>query len=144
MADLLGPLRPRWVYNDGTAVDYLMSVPQRPWGFGSRALGGSDTSAAGVPAAFEIRRDYFLHLTVRFPESEWDDLARLIRHLQRAGTATFYPDQDEPSVSHTVYGDQPAMGTEIRPRRSDFPNVLELDMTVRRTTSAVFEDTYYG
>lgn len=145
MVDFAGsPLRPRWVYNDGSAVDYLMSVPQRPWDFGSRGLGGSDTSAAGVPAAFEIRRDYLLHLTLRFPESEWDDVARLMRHLQRAGSATVYPDQDEVSVSHTVYGDAPRLGEEIRPRRSSFPAVLELDVSVRRTTAVVFGDAFYG
>ena len=145
MVDLAGsPLRPRWVYNDGSAVDYLMSVPQRPWGFGSRGVGGSDISAAGVPAAFEIRRDHLLHLTLRFPESEWDDVERLVRHLQLAGSATFYPDQDDTSVLHLVYGESPALGDEILPRRSDFPSVLELDVTVRRTTDAIFIDPYFG
>lgn len=139
------PLRPRWIYTDSDgAVDYLMGIPARPWGFGSRGLGGSDTSAAGVPAAFEIRRDYLLHLTLRFPVSEWDDVERLVRHLQRAGSATFYPDQDDTSVVHTVYGEAPAMGEPIQPRRSSEPSTLELDVSVRRTTAAIFTDPYYG
>lgn len=146
MVDFAGsPLRPRWVYTDSDgAVDYLMSTPQRPWNFGSLGLGGSDISAAGVPAAFEIRRDHLLHLTLRFPESEWDDVERLVRHLQRAGSATFYPDQDDTSVAHTVYGDSPKLGEDIEPRRSGFPAILELDISVRRTTDAVFTDPYYG
>ena len=146
MANFPGsPLRPRWVYTDSSgAVDYLMSVPQRPWGFGSRGVGGSDISAAGVPASYEIRRDHLLHLTLRFPESEWDDVERLVRHLQLAGSATLYPDQDDTSVLHLVYGESPALGEEILPRRSAFPSVLELDVTVRRTTDAIFVDPYFG
>lgn len=137
------PFRPRWVYNDGSAVDLLMSLPQRPWTFGSNGLGGSDVAASGVPASFEIRRDYFLHLTLRFTEAEWDDVERLVRHLQRSGSATFYPDRDVGGTSHTVYGHLPAMGEEIRPRRSEEPSTLELDVSVRRTTQVVFTDAFF-
>lgn len=138
------PLQPRWVYNDGAAVDYSMEVAQRPWDFGERAVGGSDTAGSGVPASFEIRRDYFLHLTLRFRESELADVTRLVRHLQRSGSATFYPDQDVGATSHTVYGHAPKMGEEIRPRRSDEPSILELDITVRRTTQVEFTDEYFA
>ena len=145
MPDFTGsPLRPRWVYNDGAPVDYPMSISQRPYDMSSRGFGGSDVSAAGVPAAFEIRRDNLLRLTLRFPEHEWDDVERVVRHLQLAGSATFYPDQDDTSIAYTVYGESPAMGSEIRPRRSDFPRVLELDVTVRRTTDAIFDDPFYS
>lgn len=138
------PLRPRFVYNDGSAVDFTFTLAQRPWDYSSRALGGSDTSAAGVPAAFQIRRDYMLHLSFRFYESEWSSVERLVRHLQNGGSATFYPDADVPGTSHTVYGELPAMGEEIRPRRSsDYPKVLELEITVRRTTSTIFTDEYF-
>ncbi len=133
---MASPFQPRWVYDDGSAVDYSMSIPQRPWDFGSRGIGGSDSSAAGVPAAFQIRRDYLMHLRLRFPEGEWDDVERLVRHLQRAGSATFYPDQDRALPSHTVYGVTPALGEEIRPRRSDEISTMELDITIRRTTSS--------
>ena len=121
-----------------------MSIPQRPYDMSTRGVGGSDVSAAGVPAAFEIRRDNLLRLTLRFPEHEWDDVERAVRHLQKAGSATFYPDQDDTSVAYTVYGESPAMGTEIRPRRSDFPRVLELDVTLRRTTDVIFDDPFYS
>ena len=70
--------RPRWVYNDGSAVDFTMSLPQRAWDFGKRQVGGSDVSAAGVPAAFVIRQDNLLYITLRFPVSEWDDVERRI------------------------------------------------------------------
>lgn len=139
------PFQPRWVYNDGEAVDYSMSISQHPWDPGSRVppeVGGSDVSAAGVPAAFEIRRDYLMHLRLVFPEGEWGDVERLVRHLQRAGSATFYPDQDKVLPSHTVYGVSPAMGEEIRPRRADELSTMELEITIRRTTEAIFTDRW--
>lgn len=137
-------IRPRWVYDDNAVVDYTMALPQGEWDFESRGTGGHDVSAGGVPVAYEIRRDHVLHLTLRFPEQEWPDVERLVRHLQRDGSATFYPDQADEGTSHTVYGESPKMGEEIRPRRGQEPSTLELDIAVRRTTSAVFEDAYYA
>lgn len=135
---------PRWVYTDAAgAVDWSMSLPQRPWGYGSRGLGGSEVAGSGVPAAYEIRRDYLLHLTLRFAESEWTNLERVVRHLQRAGSATYYPDATA-GDNHTVYGESPAMGEEIFPRRSDEPRTLEIDVTIRRTTQAILTDQYFG
>lgn len=135
------PLRPRWVYDDGTAVDFVMSLPQRPFTPFSRGLGGSDSSGAGVPAAFEIRRDQLLAMTLRFPEWEWPDVERLLRHLQRAGIGTLYLDVDG-AASHTIYGESPSLEEEIRPRRSD-AGTLEIDIVVRRTTDSVFTDRYF-
>ncbi len=133
--------RPRWVYNDGSAVDYTMSLSQRPWDFGKRQVGGSDVSAAGVPAAFVIRQENLLYITIRFPVSEWDDVERLVRHGQGGGTFTWYPDQS--GTNHTVYIDEPAMGEIIRPRRdSNDQRTLELDITLRRTTDTLFTDDY--
>lgn len=138
------PRQPRWVYNDGSAVDYSMSLPQREWDYGSRGVGGSDVSAAGVPAAYEIRREYLLHLTLRFPVTEWADVDRLVRHLQGGTACNFRPDQDVPGVAHIVYGVTPAMGDEIRPRRAEEPETFELQITVRRTTAAIFSGSYHA
>jgi len=139
------PLRPRFVYTGAVsgAQDVTLSLPQRPWDYASRGVGGSDVSGSGVPAAFEVRRDYFLHLTLRFTEAEWESVERLVRHFQRAGSATFYPDASALDTI-VVYGDSPAMGEEIRPRRSDEPSTLEIDITVRRTTSTIIADQYFA
>lgn len=139
------PLRPRWVYNDGAAVDYSMLIAQREWSYGSKGDGGSDVSAAGVPSAFVIRREYLLHLGLRFHAYEWPNVERLVRHLQEGGTATFYPDRDVSGTSHTVYGVTPKVGEEIQPTRDgDDPEVLELALTIRRTTSTIFTDEFHG
>ncbi len=138
------PFRPRWVYNDGSAIDYSMTIAQREWGYGSKAEGGSDVSAAGVPSAFVVRRDYLLRLRLRFPAYEWPDVERLVRHLQEGGSATYYPDRDVTTRSHTVYGDKPGLADEIQPTRGEDPETLELAMTVRRTTSTIFTDEFHG
>ncbi len=134
--------RPRWVYTDGGgAVDFTMALPQRPWNYGKLQVGGSDVSAAGVPAAFTIRQENLLYITIRFPVSEWANVERLVRWGQAAGTFTWYPDQS--GTNHTVYIDSPAMGEVIRPRRDpQDQRTLELDITLRRTTDTLFTDDY--
>lgn len=133
---------PRWVYNDGDDVDFTMSLPQMPWDFSSRGIGGSDIAGSGIPASFEIRRDYLLYQTLRFRESEWPDVERMVRHLQRDGSVMEYLDSTTLDAC-VVYGESPAMGEEIKPRRSDYPSILELDIVVRRTTSVIFSDEFY-
>ena len=135
--------RPRWVYNDGSSVDYTMSLPQRAWNFGKRQVGGSDVSAAGVPAAFVIRQENLLFITIRFPVGEWADVERLVRHGQGGGTFTFRPDQAEAGTTHTVYLDEPPMGALIRPQRdAQDQRTFELDITLRQTTDVLFTNDY--
>ncbi len=133
--------RPRFVYNDGSAVDYTMSLPQRPFNYESNAFGGSDVSGAGVPAVFVIRRDYRVRMVVRFPLGEWDDVERLVRHGQGGGSITWYPDQSS-GTNHAVYLDEPTIERGIRPWRSADQRTFELELTLRRTTSTLFTDDY--
>ncbi len=133
--------RPRFVYNDGSAVDYTMSLPQRPWTYESNAMGGSDVSAAGVPAAYVIRRDSRIRMVVRFPLSEWDNVERLVKHGQGGGSFTWYPDQS--GTNHAVYLDEPTLADGIRPRRDGGDQrTFELELVLRRTTEAIFTDDY--
>ena len=139
------PLRPRFVYTHSVAgaQDLTLSLPSRPWDFGSHGIGGADVAGSGVPAAFEIRRDYILFLTIRFDESEWEDVERLVRQIQHAGTITFYPDATA-GTNRTMYGHSPKMGELVRPRRTDEPSTLELDIALRRTTEAILTDEYFA
>ncbi len=142
MTDL--PRRPRWVYTDAAgAVDYSMSEPQLPWTPGSLSMGGSDISGAGIPAAFVIRQEDLLHMTLRFPTGEIADVFRLVRFLQEGvATAVLRLDQDVPAVTDTVWGHSPGLEEEIRPRKGDLLEMWELDITVRRSTAGIFEDDY--
>jgi hypothetical protein len=134
--------RPRFVFNDGTAADITLTYAQRPWRPGSRGVGGSDVSAAGVPEAFEVRRDERLKLRLRFTEAEWTNVRRMIVHGQNAGTITFYPDADL-GTNHTVYLDEPKMGEEIDPQPTDTHGIYEIAITIRRTTEVAFTDQYF-
>lgn len=137
------PLRPRVVYNDGSAVDFTFSLPQRPWRPGTRGVGGSDVSGAGVPESFEVRRDERLHVTLRFTESEWADVRRMIVHGQNSGTITWYPDADDAGTSHTVYLDEPPLDEEAVPQPGEYGGDLEIDIVIRRTTEVAFTDEYF-
>src|SRR5690606_29003619 len=53
---------------------FRLSLPCRPWVPISRGVGGSERSAAGVPAAYEIRRDRILRVTLRVYEDEWEQV----------------------------------------------------------------------
>ncbi len=135
--------RPRWVYNDGSAVDYTMSLPQRAWDFGKRQVGGSDITASGIPSAFWIRQENLLFVTIRFPVAEWDNVERLVRHGQRGGTLNFRPDVDDGGTQHEVYIDEPAIDSVIRPTRDPSDQrTFELQLTLRRTTDSLFADDY--
>lgn len=138
------PKRLRVVYNDGSAVDKTFDIPQRPWDPSEVGVGGSDVAGSGIPAAYEIRRDYLLTLNLRFRESERADVMRFLRHLQRGGSATVYPDQAVAGTSHAVYGHAPKLDEEVRPTRdASDPSILELPVTVRRTTQAEFTDAFF-
>lgn len=137
------PKRPRFVFNDGTAADFTLSKPQRPWRPGSRGVGGSDVSGAGAPEAFEVRRDERLRLRLRFTESEWANVRRMIVHGQNAGTITFYPDADVGGTSHTVYLDEPALGEEFSPEPTETHGLYEISVVLRRTTEVTFTDEYF-
>jgi len=115
-------------------VYYLrFSLPCRPWTPISRGIGGSEVSAAGVPAAYEVRRDRLQRVTLRVLEDEWEQVEAWLAWAQ----ATAQPfkwrfDQDNPATEYTVYLDAPAMGDPIEPQRSaDDGSVLEITIDLR-------------
>lgn len=110
-----------------------LSLPCRPWTPVSRGVGGSETSAAGIPAAYEVRRDRLLRVTLRFFEWEWQQVEAWLEWAQRtARTSRVRLDRDRPETEYTVYIEAPAMGAEIAPRRSaEFEAAMEIDVELR-------------
>ncbi|HLS34552.1 MAG TPA: hypothetical protein VK039_13270 [Brevibacterium sp.] len=109
-----------------------LSLPCRPWIATSRGIGGSEMSAAGVPAAYQVRRDQLMRLTLRYYEWEWGQLDRWIEYAQLGGVSVLRTDQGRPEVAYPVYLDAPAMGETAEPRRSpEFPAAMEIDVEVR-------------
>jgi len=115
-------------------VYYLrLSLPCRPWVTASRGIGGVEVSAAGVPAAYEVRRDQLVRVTLRFHEWEWEQVAHWIEWAQRtAQPFRFRFDRDHSETEYTVYLESPAMGDDVVPRRStEFPEAMEIDVELR-------------
>jgi len=121
-----------------------LSLPCRPWVPISRGVGGSEVSAAGVPAAYEIRRDRIQRITLRVYEDEWEQVEQWLEWAQRTALPFRWRfDQDDPSTAVTCYLEAPAMGDPIEPQRSaDFGSVLEITIDLRYTE--VYRPLYYS
>lgn len=130
------PWMPRFEYDTGpTTLDF--SIPARPYMPVDSTIGGTDRSAAGIPAAYEIRRDHNIVVSLRFYESEWPSVQAMLEFGQaHPNTMTFYPDQTVTGTSFTVYLEVPKMGERIAPRRMpDFTEVYELDIELSQVNS---------
>lgn len=128
--------RSRFEY--GTAQAFECTVTTRPWAPADNTVGGSRISAAGIPAAYVVRRDGLLDLTLRFWESEWTDLLNLVAWGQAANTLTWFPEATDLGTSWDVYLDSPAPGSRFGPSRDgDFPRVMELTVTLRGAGTGV-------
>jgi len=138
------PKRSRWVYGASIRTDWSMTLPPRPWTMLSPTVGGMRKSGAGVPASYVVRRDAVLSLTLRFWASEWPELLAMLTWGQLSETLTWYPDADE-SESFEVWLDSPAAGEEISPSRdSQYPNVMELAIRIRKVDGTAWDIDYYG
>ncbi|MDQ3273626.1 MAG: hypothetical protein M3Q39_00990 [Actinomycetota bacterium] len=136
------PKTPKIVYN---AVALLFTFPARPWGSGSVGIGaGKEESAAGVPSVWVTRREYPLRVPLRFYESEWPAVrAWLVWAMDGGGSFSFYPDQADATV-YTCYLKSPGPADEIQPVRGEYPGMMELEVVLRRTTSAAVDFVFYG
>jgi hypothetical protein len=108
-------------------------LPMRPQQPVSRGIGGSEKSAAGVVAAYEVRRERLLRVTLRFYEWEQQQVEAWLEWAQANGqTFTVLLDQNDPATAVTCYLEAPAMGDDIAPRRSaEFLEAMELDVELR-------------
>jgi hypothetical protein len=134
---------PRIVYGT-TTLD--LTWPQRHWTPSSVAVGGRDISATGVPAAYSVRRDQLLDVTIRFEEDEWPDIEAWLQWAQGQRPFTWHPDRSNLSASYTVYLQEPAMGEPILPERDEqFPLVFTVGVQLRRVgwAQAPFDNTYH-
>jgi hypothetical protein len=111
------PWCPRFVVGD---IDYTFALPMRPPTPRKAAIGGSETSATGVPASYVVRRDYLLAVPLRFEEEDWGDVEYLIDTMQdHAVEIEFFPDAEEVADSYFCWLESPGMGEAWEPSRSD-------------------------
>lgn len=127
------PWRPRFVFGTGgDVVDWAGRWPMRPWDRRTATVGGSRTAAGGMPAAYVVRRDRNLMLTLRVDESEIDTLEDLVQWGQGAENFLFYPDANDDTTSVLVYLEDPQAGTDLQGVRStEYPRVIEHTIQLR-------------
>jgi len=127
------PWRARFVFGTGgDIVDWQTTLPVVGWTPVTPTVGGSRTAASGTPAAYVVRRDYNLRLTLRLYETELPNLAALIRWGQLAEYFLWYPDANESGTSHAVYLENPVAGESWEPARDGtYPKVFTVDLVLR-------------
>lgn len=124
------------------ATTLTLTISQAPWTPSSTAVGGSDTSAAGVPEGFVIRRDRALDLRIRFYESEWPAVRAWLEYAQPGGAFTIQPEAAV-ATSYTCYLVSPALGEPIRPERGEHFGTFDMGLSVRTTNGAPIEPEYF-
>lgn len=129
---------------------WFAKLPMRHWEQGYEAVGGAARAAAGPMEGFQVRQDHLLTVTLRLWEQQWPSLVNLVRWGQTNGdpltssSITFRYDQTDAATAHKVTLWSPAMGERFAPRRSsEFPHVLEADLTLRHDSTAPFAVDYY-
>jgi hypothetical protein len=88
---------PRLMYGAGITLN--LSLPLAPWTPGTKGIGGTDESAAGVPEAFRIRRDHKITVSLLLRETEWPAYLQFLTHvMDTASTFEFWFDQTDAST----------------------------------------------
>lgn len=124
-------LRTRFEYGL-VGASFEPRLPPRPWTPADDSIGGTRIAAGGVPAAYVVRRDALVTLTLRIDEDEWLDYANLVAFGQSGEAFTWIPDADDLGTAFAVYLSAPGPGTQFAPERlGEFPRVLECTLTLR-------------
>lgn len=138
------PLSPRVIYGPGNTT-ILFKLPQKPWSPISHGIGGADISAAGVPAAWEQRREQRVKVNLMFFESEWTALESWLKYAQKGNSFSWAFNPNDATSVYICYLTKPLMNEAIEPTRSaDFIGVYTLELELRSTTGAVFNYAITG
>lgn len=142
------PFRSRFIYGIGGAqVDWTTTLPIRSWNRATGTTsGGSRTSAAGIPAAYIVRRDHNLSFILRLYEEEWPDLHGLLQWGQYAESFLWYPDAGGTVIADpvSVWLESPKATVDISPTRSaEFPRILEQEIMLRKLDDEPWDILFY-
>lgn len=136
---------PRFVYTDDAsqAVDFTLSVACRQWTSPGKSLGGREETKSGATASWEDREDSRLRLPIRFLESEWPAVLKMLRHGSRGTIVTVHLG----AASRTSRLLAPSVFDEagVEPQKGEFPGELELETLWRDTSGSGWEGVaFYG
>lgn len=131
----------RFVFGD---QEVTTEIAARAWTPADATIGGRRVSASGVPAAYVVRRDALLNLTLRFFEHEWAAIYNLLIYGQSSDPITWYPEATDDEVSWSVYLESPAYGETFSPSRDGaFPRMMEISIVLRGVGTAVPWASYF-
>jgi len=121
--------RPRFDFGSGS---FTADLPVPPWVPSESTVGGRARAGSGVAAAYQVRRDALLTLTVRLYEWEWPAWLDVLAYGQTGQALTWYPDHEAVTESVSVYLESPSLGdTHVAGRDAGFPRVMESTITLR-------------
>jgi hypothetical protein len=140
------PQLSRFTY--GLTGDWTTSLPPRAWTPINETVGGFRISSAGIPAAYNVRTDAMVELTLRFTEDEWEDVLALVAFGQTAQAFYWYPDStltDPDYDAAQVYLQSPGPGERFAPARDgQYPRMFELTITLRGVGGVLQYTPYYS
>ena len=117
-------------------------LPLREWQYGMDQEGGHAVSAAGLPASFVVRTQETLDLTLRVLESEWSDCRAFLRAGMAGTELTMTVGEQDPV---NVFFVSPVAGEAYQTDRdSEFPRVLNVNVTVRASDGGDIDLVFYG
>lgn len=130
--------RPR-LARTGQTLD--LTWPAMLYTTATRAVGGGEVSAAGVPSVYVVRHEPILRTTLRVTEPEFAALDTFWRATQ--GQAFTYRVDQNVAADLTVYWEDPALTTSgtaelTFTRDEQYPGLLLVPIALRRTTNTAF------
>ena len=125
----------------GSQVQWQTLLPVRPWDREMGGVGGARRSATGVLAAYTVRDDHLLYISVRFFEHEWAAFQQLLSWGRSGEPFYWYPDPvAAPGVFFIVDLESPKAGEKYKPTRStQYARAHELTIVIRRIDNQVWD-----
>lgn len=127
-------------FHVGESDEFALTKPMFPWEHRRAGIGGSAVAASGVPAAYVIRRDRIVDLTLRVMEGELDALSSILEGIRDSGDPfVFAFDRDDEATEFTVYLVSPAWPDEIESERDDqYRELFTVPISIRRADGEPF------
>lgn len=124
---------PLFAYGADQETELQLSLPATLRTNSLNATGGDVEGDSGQRAAFVVRRDEFLHFSIRFYETEWPDVVAWIDEVMDGQLFRFYPDTlNEPGDGFWVSLESPAVNSTYRATPDpDYPRVLLLPIVLQ-------------
>jgi hypothetical protein len=112
-----------------------LSLPQKLWTYATKLEGDAAVFSGGNMSAFAYRTDDMANLTLRVRDcDEYLAVRAWIMYAMLGNTFDIQMDANDSTTVFNCYLDAPTFQDGFKPRRmSDWPDVFEVDVTIRST-----------